>query len=51
MSTEPNRAETCNIASALVRQAEQQGQNIAIHYPVGKRGPHTLRVRHLFSAE
>jgi len=38
MSTDPNRTETCNIASALIRQAEQQGQNTAIHYPVGKRG-------------
>ena len=40
MSTEPNRTETCNIASALIQQAEQQGQNVAIHYPVGKRGSH-----------
>jgi len=38
MSMESNATETCNIASALIRQAEQQGQNIAIHYPVGKRG-------------
>ena len=38
MSTDPNRTETCNIASALIRQAQQQGQNTAIHYPVGKRG-------------
>jgi acyl-CoA synthetase (AMP-forming)/AMP-acid ligase II len=38
MSMEPNGTETCNIASALIRQAERQGQNIAIHYPVGKRG-------------
>jgi len=38
MSTDPNRPDSCNIASALIRQAEQQGQNIAIHYPVGKRG-------------
>ena len=38
MSTDPNRTETCNIASALVRQTKLQGQNIAIHYPVGKRG-------------
>jgi acyl-CoA synthetase (AMP-forming)/AMP-acid ligase II len=35
---DPNGTETCNIASALIRQAERQGQNIAIHYPVGKRG-------------
>ena len=38
MSTDPNRTETCNIASALVHQTKLQGQNIAIHYPVGKRG-------------
>ena len=38
MSMESNGTETCNIASALIRQAERQGQNIAIHYPVGKRG-------------
>ncbi|MDX2428532.1 MAG: fatty acid CoA ligase family protein [Xanthomonadales bacterium] len=38
MSMEPNGTETCNIASALTRQAERQGQNIAIHYPAGKRG-------------
>jgi acyl-CoA synthetase (AMP-forming)/AMP-acid ligase II len=31
-------AETCNIASALVGQAQQQGENAAIHYPVGKKG-------------
>jgi len=38
MSTEPNRTETCNIASALIHQAGQQGRNVAIHYPVGRRG-------------
>ncbi|MDX2416527.1 MAG: fatty acid CoA ligase family protein [Xanthomonadales bacterium] len=38
MSPTPNKTETCNIASALVRQAELQGQSTAIHYPVGKRG-------------
>ncbi len=38
MSTDPNRTETCNIASALVRQTKLHGQNTAIHYPVGKRG-------------
>ena len=38
MNTESKRAETCNIASALVDQAELQGQNAAIHYPTGKRG-------------
>ena len=31
-------AETCNIASALVGQAERQGGNTAIYYPLGKRG-------------
>ena len=35
---DPDSTETCNIASALVSQAGQQGQNTAIHYPVGKRG-------------
>ncbi len=40
MSTDSNRTKTCNIASALAQQAEQQGQNVAIHYPVGKRGSH-----------
>jgi acyl-CoA synthetase (AMP-forming)/AMP-acid ligase II len=38
MNTKPNSTETCNIASALVRQAELQGQNTAIHYPASKRG-------------
>ena len=38
MNTESTRADTCNIASALVDQAKQQGQNAAIHYPTGKRG-------------
>lgn len=38
MNTESKRAETCNIASALVDQAELQGQNAAIHYPTGKLG-------------
>jgi acyl-CoA synthetase (AMP-forming)/AMP-acid ligase II len=37
MSPETHRTETCNIASALIRQAGQQGRNVAIHYPVGKR--------------
>jgi acyl-CoA synthetase (AMP-forming)/AMP-acid ligase II len=40
MITEPNKTETCNIASALVSQAEQQGDNTAIHYPLGRRGGH-----------
>jgi len=31
-------SEICNIASALISQTEQQGDNIAIHYPTGKRG-------------
>ena len=38
MNTEPSSTDICNIASALVSQAGQQGQNTAIHYPVGKRG-------------
>jgi len=38
MSTASNTPDTCNIASALVHQAVQQGQNTAIHYPIGKRG-------------
>ena len=38
MITDPKNTETCNIASALISQAERQGDNIAIHYPVGKRG-------------
>jgi len=38
MSPDLNKAEPCNIASALSTQAELQGNNIAIHYPTGKRG-------------
>lgn len=38
MSLDQNTTESCNIASALVDQAEKQGGNIAIHYPVNKRG-------------
>mgnify|MGYP001817275711 CR=1 FL=1 len=38
MSTAPYNTKTCNIASALIRQAELQGQNTAIHCPMGKRG-------------
>jgi len=38
MNTRPETAGTCNIASALIRQAGEQGDNTAIHYPVGKRG-------------
>jgi acyl-CoA synthetase (AMP-forming)/AMP-acid ligase II len=37
MTSDPNITESCNIASALVHQAQQQGDNTAIHYPVGKR--------------
>ena len=40
MSLDLNRMKTCNIASALISQAEQQGDNTAIHYPLGKRGNH-----------
>jgi len=32
--------QTCNIASALISQAEHQGDNTAIHYPTGKRRGH-----------
>ncbi len=38
MTTDHNTPETCNIAKALVRQAQLQGDNAAIHYPVGKKG-------------
>ena len=38
MNPDTNQTDTCNIASALVSQAERQGDNIAIHYPLGKRG-------------
>jgi acyl-CoA synthetase (AMP-forming)/AMP-acid ligase II len=38
MNTDQNRAETCNIASALVSQAQRQGANTAIYYPLGKHG-------------
>jgi acyl-CoA synthetase (AMP-forming)/AMP-acid ligase II len=38
VNVETHTNETCNIASALVRQAEVQGDNTAIHYPTGKRG-------------
>ena len=40
MSPDLNRTKTCNIASALIDQAERQGDNTAIHYPLGKRGNH-----------
>jgi acyl-CoA synthetase (AMP-forming)/AMP-acid ligase II len=38
MIPDSNKTNFCNIASALVNQAEQQGNNIAINYPLGKRG-------------
>jgi len=38
MNMDPAGTETCNIASSLLSQAEQQGDNIAIYYPLGKRG-------------
>jgi len=37
MNTETTQPEICNIAAALARQAGRQGDNVAIHYPVGKR--------------
>ena len=37
MSAESHNPGTCNIASALVEQASLQGNNVAIHYPLGKR--------------
>ena len=42
MNPDPIKPESCNIASALVSQAAQQGDNIAIHYPLGKRGNRVL---------
>ena len=36
MKSVTGTTESCNIASALVSQAARQGDNIAIHYPVGK---------------
>ena len=38
MTPDSNKTDSCNIATALVDQADRQGGNIAIHYPVGKRG-------------
>jgi len=35
MNTDLNKAETCNIASALIDQSSRQGHNVAIHYPLG----------------
>ena len=40
MNPDTNRTRSCNIASALVSQAERQADNIAIHYPTGNRGDH-----------
>ena len=40
MPTDPNRTDICNIASALISQAARQGDNVAIHYPLAKRGKH-----------
>ena len=37
MSVDLNKPDICNIASALVSQTERQADNIAIHYPLGKR--------------
>jgi len=37
MNMESQQPETCNIAAALASQAGLQGDNVAIHYPVGKR--------------
>lgn len=38
MSPEQTSTETCNIAAALVAQADRQGGHAAIHYPSGKMG-------------
>ena len=38
MPTDPSRSDNCNIASALISQAARQGDNVAIHYPLAKRG-------------
>ena len=38
MNMGSNQTETCNIASALISQAAQQGDNVAIHYPLGRHG-------------
>lgn len=40
MIIDPGKTETCNIAAALAEQAATQGDNVAIHYPLGKRGKH-----------
>ena len=37
MHADPGKAETCNIAAALVEQASRQGTNAAIHFPTGIR--------------
>lgn len=38
MNPEPISTDTCNIAAALIAQADSQGGNAAIHFPGGKRG-------------
>jgi len=38
MSTSAQAVESCNIAAALVEQADRQQDKAAIHYPLGKRG-------------
>lgn len=38
MTNPPIQTDTCNIASALNEQADQQPNAVAIHYPVSKRG-------------
>jgi acyl-CoA synthetase (AMP-forming)/AMP-acid ligase II len=38
MITASDKTESCNIASALLSQAERQGDSIAIHYPLRMRG-------------
>ncbi len=38
MIPDQTSTDTCNIASALISRAEEQADDIAIHYPVGKRG-------------
>jgi len=50
MRMQAERHATCNIASALIRQAAQQPDNVAIHYPVGKRGGRVLYESTSYSA-
>ncbi len=40
MNPQSSETDVCNIASALLSQANRQGGNVAIHYPVAKRGAH-----------